>query len=60
MRMWRATLPFTVHGAGQLRGGTVTLDAGRQFVSGLLLSVHATQGSTWRHNGPLPSMPTSG
>ncbi|HPQ84806.1 MAG TPA: 3-phosphoshikimate 1-carboxyvinyltransferase, partial [Actinomycetota bacterium] len=54
-------LPFTVHGAGQLRGGTVTLDASAssQFVSGLLLSGAAMRhGLDLRHNGPpLPSMP---
>jgi 3-phosphoshikimate 1-carboxyvinyltransferase len=54
-------LPFTVHGSGALRGGTVTLDASAssQFVSGLLLSAAAMQrGLELRHEGPpLPSMP---
>ena len=54
-------LPFTVHGAGALRGGIVTLDASAssQFVSGLLLSGAAMQrGLELRHVGPpLPSTP---
>lgn len=54
-------LPFSVHGNGQLRGGTVTLDASgsSQFVSGLLLSGAAMQrGLDLRHVGPpLPSLP---
>ncbi len=54
-------LPFTVHGTGSLRGGTVTLDASAssQFVSGLLLSAAAMQrGLLMRHAGPpLPSAP---
>ncbi len=54
-------LPFTVHGMGSLRGGTVTLDASAssQFVSGLLLSAAAMQrGLLMRHVGPpLPSAP---
>lgn len=54
-------LPFTVHGAGGLRGGIVTLDASAssQFVSGLLLSGAAMQrGLELRHVGPpLPSTP---
>lgn len=55
------TLPFTVHGAGALRGGSVTIDASgsSQFVSGLLLSAaRFTDGLTVHHKGaPLPSMP---
>ncbi|WP_305092167.1 3-phosphoshikimate 1-carboxyvinyltransferase [Prescottella sp. R16] len=55
------TLPFTVHGRGGLRGGTVTVDASgsSQFVSGLLLSAaRFDDGVTVRHlGGPLPSMP---
>ena len=55
------TLPFTVHGRGALRGGTVTIDASgsSQFVSGLLLSGAAfDEGLTVRHDGkPVPSMP---
>lgn len=54
-------LPFTVHGRGGIRGGTVTVDASAssQFVSGLLLSAaRAAEGLTVRHRGgPLPSMP---
>ncbi len=54
-------LPFTVRGAGGLRGGAVTLDASAssQFVSGLLLAAAAMQrGLHMRHIGPpLPSMP---
>ncbi|MQY20015.1 3-phosphoshikimate 1-carboxyvinyltransferase [Nocardia macrotermitis] len=54
-------LPFTVHGGGALRGGSVTIDASgsSQFVSGLLLSAaRFTEGLTVRHEGaPLPSMP---
>ncbi|WP_067675980.1 3-phosphoshikimate 1-carboxyvinyltransferase [Nocardia miyunensis] len=55
------TLPFTVHGDGALRGGSVTIDASgsSQFVSGLLLSAaRFTEGLTVHHKGaPLPSMP---
>ncbi|XVA00676.1 3-phosphoshikimate 1-carboxyvinyltransferase [Prescottella equi] len=54
-------LPFTVHGHGGLRGGTVTIDASgsSQFVSGLLLSAaRFDEGVTVRHQGgSLPSMP---
>ncbi|WP_063007229.1 3-phosphoshikimate 1-carboxyvinyltransferase [Nocardia kruczakiae] len=55
------TLPFVVHGAGTLRGGSVTIDASgsSQFVSGLLLSAARFEtGITVQHEGaPLPSMP---
>ncbi|MGV1079186.1 MAG: 3-phosphoshikimate 1-carboxyvinyltransferase [Candidatus Nanopelagicales bacterium] len=55
------TLPFTVHGAGRLPGGDVTLDASRssQFVSGLLLSgARFDQGvAVHHHGGELPSLP---
>ncbi|MBF6444879.1 3-phosphoshikimate 1-carboxyvinyltransferase [Nocardia farcinica] len=55
------TLPFTVHGKGGLRGGTVTIDASgsSQFVSGLLLSAaRFADGLTVHHEGnPLPSLP---
>ncbi|MFC8046357.1 3-phosphoshikimate 1-carboxyvinyltransferase [Nocardia sp. NPDC057353] len=55
------TLPFTVRGAGALRGGPVTIDASgsSQFVSGLLLSAaRFEQGITVHHSGAaLPSMP---
>ena len=54
-------LPFTVHGEGPIRGGTVTIDASAssQFVSGLLLSAPSfAEGVTVRHDGkPVPSMP---
>ncbi|MGN2636233.1 3-phosphoshikimate 1-carboxyvinyltransferase [Nocardia takedensis] len=54
-------LPFVVHGAGELRGGTVTIDASgsSQFVSGLLLSAaRFEQGLIVHHDGKaLPSMP---
>ncbi len=54
-------LPFTLHGTGTLRGGTVRIDASAssQFVSGLLLSgAGYTQGLTVVHVGkPVPSQP---
>lgn len=54
-------LPFTVHGAGELRGGTVDIDASgsSQFVSGLLLSAaRFASGVVVRHTGErVPSMP---
>lgn len=54
-------LPFTVHGTGALRGGSVTIDASgsSQFVSGLLLSAaRFDEGLIVHHNGKaLPSMP---
>ncbi|APU17298.1 MULTISPECIES: 3-phosphoshikimate 1-carboxyvinyltransferase [Actinoalloteichus] len=54
-------MPFTVHGAGGLRGGEVVLDASSssQFVSGLLLSgPRYAEGVTVRHRGaPVPSLP---
>jgi 3-phosphoshikimate 1-carboxyvinyltransferase len=54
-------LPFTVHGAGEVRGGEVWVDASRssQFVSGLLLSAARFEaGATVHHVGPpVPSMP---
>ena len=54
-------LPFTLHGTGALRGGTVRIDASAssQFVSGLLLSgAGYTQGLTVVHVGkPVPSQP---
>ncbi|MCL2594990.1 MAG: 3-phosphoshikimate 1-carboxyvinyltransferase [Promicromonosporaceae bacterium] len=55
------TLPFTVHGRGGLRGGTVDVDASQssQFVSGLLLAAaRFDQGLSLRHVGrTLPSLP---
>ncbi|MFI6040701.1 3-phosphoshikimate 1-carboxyvinyltransferase [Nocardia sp. NPDC051321] len=54
-------LPFTVHGKGALRGGSVTIDASgsSQFVSGLLLSAaRFDEGLIVHHDGKaLPSMP---
>ncbi len=54
-------LPFTVHGAGSIAGGEVTIDASAssQFVSGLLLAAaRFEQGLTVRHQGDhLPSLP---
>jgi len=55
------SLPFTVHGTGSLRGGTVHIDASAssQFVSGLLLSAASfTNGVRVIHRGgALPSLP---
>jgi 3-phosphoshikimate 1-carboxyvinyltransferase len=57
----RAAVPFTVHGGGALRGGTVTLDASgsSQLVSGLLLTApRCDEGVQIRHEGPpVPSAP---
>ncbi|MGD9618372.1 MAG: 3-phosphoshikimate 1-carboxyvinyltransferase [Mycolicibacterium sp.] len=54
-------LPFTVHGDGSVRGGSIEIDASAssQFVSGLLLSGAAfTHGLTILHRGqPMPSAP---
>jgi 3-phosphoshikimate 1-carboxyvinyltransferase len=54
-------LPFTVHGRGQVRGGTVRIDASAssQFVSALLLAgARFDDGVTVRHVGqPIPSEP---
>lgn len=54
-------LPFRVHGAGSVAGGSVEIDASAssQFVSGLLLSgASFAEGLTVRHAGPaLPSAP---
>ncbi|MGO3886313.1 MAG: 3-phosphoshikimate 1-carboxyvinyltransferase [Mycetocola sp.] len=55
------TLPFTVHGTGSLRGGSVTIDASKtsQFVSALLLAgARFDEGVHLRHSGErLPSIP---
>lgn len=55
------SLPFTVHGHGQVRGGEVDIDAGAssQFVSGLLLAAPRFDvGLHLRHVGDrLPSIP---
>lgn len=57
----RGALPFTVHGAGTVRGGPVTLDASgsSQLVSGLLLAApRFAEGVEVRHSGPpVPSLP---
>ena len=57
----RAAVPFTVHGRGAVRGGTVVLDASgsSQLVSGLLLSApRFDEGIEVRHEGPpVPSAP---
>lgn len=57
----RGTMPFTVHGTGEVRGGELSIDASAssQFVSGLLLAApRFTEGLTLRHTGDrLPSMP---
>jgi 3-phosphoshikimate 1-carboxyvinyltransferase len=57
----RAAVPFTVHGRGQVPGGTVTLDASgsSQLVSGLLLAApRYGKGAEIRHVGPpVPSAP---
>jgi 3-phosphoshikimate 1-carboxyvinyltransferase len=54
-------LPFTVHGTGTLRGGTVRIDASAssQFVSALLLvGARCTEGLVVEHIGPpIPSEP---
>jgi 3-phosphoshikimate 1-carboxyvinyltransferase len=57
----RGSIPFTVRGAGHLRGGPVTLDASAssQLVSGLLLAgSRYDKGLEVRHAGPrVPSAP---
>jgi 3-phosphoshikimate 1-carboxyvinyltransferase len=57
----RGTLPFTIRGAGRVRGGTVTIDASAssQFVSALLLAgARYDRGVDVRHDGKaLPSLP---
>jgi 3-phosphoshikimate 1-carboxyvinyltransferase len=54
-------LPFTVHGRGSVRGGTLRIDASAssQFVSGLLLAgARFDEGLTVEHVGPsIPSAP---
>jgi 3-phosphoshikimate 1-carboxyvinyltransferase len=56
-----ATMPFTVHGTGRVRGGRVVIDASAssQFVSGLLLSAaRFDDGIDLEHRGAhLPSIP---
>lgn len=57
----RGTLPFTVHGTGEVRGGRIEIDASSssQFVSALLLAGSAfTEGVHVVHTGErLPSIP---
>ncbi|MFH7323709.1 3-phosphoshikimate 1-carboxyvinyltransferase [Aeromicrobium sp. JJY06] len=57
----RGSLPFTVHGAGSVRGGALTVDASAssQFVSALLLvAPRFAEGLDLRHEGgSLPSLP---
>jgi len=57
----RAAVPFTVHGRGAVRGGSVRLDASgsSQLVSGLLLAApRFDSGLEVRHEGPpVPSAP---
>lgn len=57
----RGSLPFTVRGAGGLKGGVVEIDASAssQFVSALLLAgARFGEGIDIRHIGdPVPSMP---
>ncbi|MGH3204042.1 MAG: 3-phosphoshikimate 1-carboxyvinyltransferase, partial [Streptosporangiaceae bacterium] len=57
----RGAAPFTVLGQGEVRGGTVTLDASgsSQLISGLLLAApRFGQGIEIRHEGPpIPSAP---
>ncbi|WP_067490325.1 3-phosphoshikimate 1-carboxyvinyltransferase [Actinomadura hibisca] len=57
----RGALPFTVHGAGAVEGGAVTIDASgsSQLVSGLLLAApRFAKGVEVRHEGPpVPSAP---
>ncbi len=56
----RGRAPFTVHGTGAVRGGTVTVDASEssQVVSGLLLAAaRFTEGLDLRLAGGVPSMP---
>lgn len=54
-------LPFTVHGTGHVRGGTVVVDASAssQFISALLLAAaRFDDGVDIRHDGkPVPSLP---
>lgn len=55
------SLPFTIKGAGRIRGGSLTIDASSssQFVSGLLLAAACfDDGIILKHEGEhLPSMP---
>jgi 3-phosphoshikimate 1-carboxyvinyltransferase len=56
----RGRAPFTVHGTGRVRGGTVTVDAreSSQIVSGLLLAAaRFDEGIDLSLTGGVPSMP---
>lgn len=57
----RGSLPFTLHGTGRVRGGTVVVDASAssQFISALLLAgARYDLGVDVRHDGkPVPSLP---
>jgi 3-phosphoshikimate 1-carboxyvinyltransferase len=56
----RGRAPFTVHGTGRVRGGTVDVDAreSSQIVSGLLLAgARFDEGIDLRLTGGVPSMP---
>ena len=56
----RGRAPFTVHGTGSVRGGTVTVDASEssQVVSGLLLAAaRFDEGLDLRLTGGVPSLP---
>ncbi|QEO10439.1 3-phosphoshikimate 1-carboxyvinyltransferase [Protaetiibacter larvae] len=57
----RGTMPFTLHGTGEVAGGELAIDASAssQFVSGLLLAApRFRNGLTLRHTGErLPSLP---
>lgn len=57
----RGALPFAVHGAGAVAGGTVVTDASAssQFISALLLAAaRFERGVDVRHDGkPVPSLP---
>ncbi|WP_182523875.1 3-phosphoshikimate 1-carboxyvinyltransferase [Nocardioides dongkuii] len=61
VRVEGTSLPFTVHGTGSVRGGTVVVDASAssQFISALLLAgARYEQGVDVRHEGkPVPSLP---
>jgi 3-phosphoshikimate 1-carboxyvinyltransferase len=57
----RGSLPFSLYGTGEVRGGDLEIDASAssQFVSGLLLAApRFTEGLRLRHTGErLPSLP---
>ena len=56
----RGALPFTVHGAGAVRGGHAVIDASAssQFVSALLLAgCRFDEGLVLEAEGPVPSLP---